>query len=262
MDAHSSTRFRTAWDISSIIASKNYLNIDAIFVIFKRPIANRWYLICKKFIHNCALRTIDAKDSSDKQATANFVGLTWTCENTKVYLFICSFVNSRRVEHGAWSIVVDSISNVYPSIQPDYYDTKSRRGTRISYFRVFYRRLFSMLCESLQIVFWTVSFVCRIYIPSEHARSRAQLHTHTFYLHLHFHCAYTQHLARRRAPIVFLAHEDIVCELTDISGWIYHIVAIHASHWGIHILCKNNTRSGMNMQKCSYVVYYLEKNLI
>lgn len=162
----------------NFIASKNYLNIDAIFVIFKRPIANRWYLICKKFIHNCALRTIDAKDSSDKQATANFVGLTWTCENTKVYLFICSFVNSRRVEHGAWSIVVDSISNVYPSIQPDYYDTKSRRGTRISYFRVFYRRLFSMLCESLQIVFWTVSFVCRIYIPSEHARSRAQLHTH------------------------------------------------------------------------------------
>lgn len=105
--------------------------------------------------------------------------------------FIRSFVNSRRVEQRAWSIDVDSISNVHPSIQADYYNIESRRGTRISYFRVFYRRLFSMLCESLQIVFWTVSFVCRISPASStmyvhtHARARSSricisiVHTHS-----------------------------------------------------------------------------------
>jgi len=56
----------------------------------------------------------------------------------RISRYVClirSFVNAKRVEQGAWSIDVDSISNVHPSIQLDYYNTESRRGTRISYFR-------------------------------------------------------------------------------------------------------------------------------
>lgn len=184
---------------------------------------------------------------------------------SKYVCLIRSFVNAKRVEQGAWSIDVDSISNVHPSIQLDYYNTESRRGTRISYFRVFYRRLFSMLCESLQIVFWTVSFVCRIYIPGEHARmyTHIYIHTHTYNIlsKFAFSSCICVAFGKETNPVVFLAYVNIVCGLSDISGWIYH-AAIHCSA-SRYISCKNNTRSDANMRKRSRSLYLLfEKNLI
>lgn len=122
-------------------------------------------------------------------------------------------MNSRRVEHGAWSIGIDSISNVHPSIQPDYYNIESRRGTRISYFRVFYRRLFSMLCESLQIVFWTVSFVCRISPTSTRIGHdvRTYVHTHAC-AHSSRICIFIVHtrsIRQRDEPPLFFPHTRI-----------------------------------------------------
>lgn len=118
-----------------------------------------------------------------------------------------------------------------------------------------------MLCESLQIVFWTVSFVCRIYPRRTCTYAHIYTRTHSSQI-----CIFIVHMRsirqRDESRIVFLAHVNIVCGLSDISGWIYHTVAIHRSA-SRYISYKNNTRSNANMRKCSRSLYPLfVKNVI
>lgn len=102
--------------------------------------------------------------------------------------YVClirSFVNAKRVEQDAWSIGVDSISNVHPSIQLDYYNTESRRGTRISYFRGI---LSTAVLYALRITADRVlNHIIRL---SNISPANMYRHTYTFVTNLHFHRAY------------------------------------------------------------------------
>lgn len=118
-----------------------------------------------------------------------------------------------------------------------------------------------MLCESLQIVFWTVSFVCRIYSRWTCTYVHIRIYTCNIPSKFAFSSCICVAFGKETNPVVFLAHVNIVCGLSDISGWIYH-AAIHCSA-SRYISCKNNTRSDANMRKRSRSLYPLfEKNLI
>jgi len=176
-----------------------------------------------------AIIKIMASTTKNRQiewVAANF-DVPSTQTRTPQYLYICfirSFANSRRVEQGAWSIGVDSISNVHPSIQSDYYNIESRRGQEYPISGCFIdgcSLCFANHCRSCFEPYH--SFV---EYPRLSRASSTIVHiyacTRAFFPNLHFHRAYTQHSAKGRTLVVFLAYEDNVCGLSDISGWICH----------------------------------------
>lgn len=129
--------------------------------------------------------------------------VVWRIEICLSHSLVCECKTSRT------ECVIDrcsSISNVHPSIQLDYYNTESRRGTRISYFRgILSTAVLSMLCESLQIVFWTVSFVCRIYSRRICTYTYIHIHTHTrTYAHTHTHT--DTHIQHSFQICIFIVH--------------------------------------------------------
>lgn len=69
----------------------------------------------------------------------------------------------------------------------------------------------------------------------------------------------TRSIRQRDEPPLFFSHEDNVCGLSDISGWIYHMRYI-APHRDIYV--RITAIEDANMRKCSFVVYIIWKKKI
>lgn len=182
----------------------------------------------------------------------------------RISRYVClirSFVNAKRVEQGAWSIDVDSISNVHPSIQLDYYNTESRRGTRISYFRgILSTAVLYALRITADRVLNRIIRLSNIFPANMHVCTHTHIRIYTCNIPSKF--AFSSCICvafgKETNPVVFLAHVNIVCGLSDISGWIYH-AAIHCSA-SRYISCKNNTWSDANMRNVHVrCIHYLKK---